>query len=49
LLTKSSKTYVAKPQQPQTTMVIGLQPFRELHELGFMQLLLLPFKALRKR
>lgn len=43
------RTYVAEPRQPQTTMAIGLSPFREPHELGFMQLLLLPFKALRKR
>lgn len=43
------RTYVAEPKQPQTTMAIGLSPFREPHELGFMRLLLLPFKALRKR
>lgn len=43
------RTYVAEPRQPQTTMAIGLSPFREPHELSFMQLLLLPFKTLRKR
>ncbi|MDO9424027.1 MAG: sterol desaturase family protein [Methylobacter sp.] len=43
------KTYVAEPKQPQTTMAIGLKPFRRQQELGFVQLLLLPFKALRKR
>lgn len=42
-------TYIDEPKQPQTTMAIGLKPFREPHELGFMQLLLLPFRALRKR
>jgi hypothetical protein len=29
-------------------MAIGLEPFRRQDELGFMQLLLLPFKALRR-
>ena len=43
------KTYIAEPKQPQTTMAIGLEPFRLQNELGFMQLLLLPFKALRQR
>lgn len=43
------RTYIAESQQPQTTMAIGLKSFRELYELGFMQLLLLPFEALRKR
>ncbi|WP_027149046.1 sterol desaturase family protein [Methylobacter tundripaludum] len=43
------RTYIAEPRQSQTAMAIGLTPFRKLHELGFMQLLLLPFKALRKR
>lgn len=46
---KLCKTYVAEPNQPQTTMAIGLNPFRQQHELSFVQLLLLPFKALRKR
>jgi sterol desaturase/sphingolipid hydroxylase (fatty acid hydroxylase superfamily) len=43
------RTYVAEPQQSQTAMAIGLKPFRQQDELGFIQLLLLPFKALRKR
>ncbi|MGZ8225748.1 MAG: sterol desaturase family protein [Methylococcaceae bacterium] len=42
------KTYVAEPSQPQTVMAIGLNPFRKQVELGFRQLLLLPFKTLRK-
>lgn len=42
-------TYVVEPKQSQTTMAIGLKPFREPDELGFMALLLLPFRALRKR
>jgi sterol desaturase/sphingolipid hydroxylase (fatty acid hydroxylase superfamily) len=42
-------TYVDEPKQPQTAMDIGLKPFREPRELGFMQLLLLPFRGLRKR
>ncbi len=43
------KTYMAEPRQLQTVMPIGLRPFRRQDELGFMQLLLLPFKALRHR
>ncbi|MDD5269427.1 MAG: sterol desaturase family protein [Methylococcales bacterium] len=43
------KTYIAEPRQPQTAMAIGLAPFRQQNELGFAQLLLLPFKALRRR
>lgn len=43
------KTYVAEPRLPQTAMAIGLSPFRLQQELGFMQVLQLPFKALRKR
>ncbi|MFI3184579.1 MAG: sterol desaturase family protein [Methylococcaceae bacterium] len=43
------KTYIAEPEQPQMTMAIGLKSFRLQQELGIMQLLLLPFKALRKR
>jgi sterol desaturase/sphingolipid hydroxylase (fatty acid hydroxylase superfamily) len=42
------RTYVDQPLQPQTTMAIGLKPFRQQQELGFVRLLLLPFKALRK-
>jgi hypothetical protein len=30
-------------------MAIGLAPFRQQNEVGFTQLLLLPFKALRRR
>ena len=43
------KTYVAEPRLPQTSMTIGLEPFRQQVELGFMHLLLLPFKTLRRR
>jgi sterol desaturase/sphingolipid hydroxylase (fatty acid hydroxylase superfamily) len=43
------KTYVDEPRQSQTTMTIGLAPFRQQSELGFTQLLLLPFKTLRRR
>lgn len=42
------RTYIAEPKQPQTAMAIGLASFRELHELGFMRLLMLPFKERRK-
>lgn len=38
------KTYTAEPETSQTTMAIGLKPYREPAELGFMKLLLLPFK-----
>jgi sterol desaturase/sphingolipid hydroxylase (fatty acid hydroxylase superfamily) len=41
-------TYTAEPRQPQTLMPIGLSTFRRQDELGFMPLLLLPFKALRR-
>jgi sterol desaturase/sphingolipid hydroxylase (fatty acid hydroxylase superfamily) len=43
------KTYIEEPRQSQTSMTIGLKPFRRQDELGFVQLLLLPFKALRHR
>jgi sterol desaturase/sphingolipid hydroxylase (fatty acid hydroxylase superfamily) len=43
------KTYVAEANQPQTAMAIGLKPFREPDQLGFIALLLLPFRALQKR
>lgn len=43
------KTYCAEPKQTQTAMELGLNPFREITELGFAQLLLLPFKKLRRR
>ena len=42
------KTYIAESRQPQRTMAIGLAPFRQQNELGFVKLLLLPFKALRR-
>ena len=43
------KTYRAEPGQAQTSMAIGLASFRLQRELGFVQLLLLPFKPLRRR
>lgn len=43
------KTYIAEPRQSQVSMTIGLEPFRQQGELGFLQLLLLPFKKLRGR
>jgi sterol desaturase/sphingolipid hydroxylase (fatty acid hydroxylase superfamily) len=42
---KLCRTYTAEPKQPQTTMDIGLTPYR--HTVGFVALLLLPFKTLR--
>jgi sterol desaturase/sphingolipid hydroxylase (fatty acid hydroxylase superfamily) len=42
---KLCRTYTAEPKQPQTTMDIGLTPYR--HPLSFVALLLLPFKTLR--
>ncbi len=39
------KTYVAEPEKTQTTLEIGLPEYRSQQELGFMQLLLLPFKG----
>lgn len=38
------KTYVAEPHKTQTTIDIGLPQHRQQDELGFIQLLLLPFK-----
>lgn len=46
---KLFKTYTEEPKLTQTTMEIGLSSFREATELGFVQLLLLPFKKLRRR
>lgn len=43
------KTYTDKPIQTQTSMAIGLAPFRNADELGFFKLLQLPFKPLRTR
>jgi len=42
------KTYTAEPEIPQTAMSIGLKPYRHVAELGFIALLWLPFKSLRK-
>lgn len=39
-------TYIAEPEHPHTTMDIGLKPFREPQNLGFIALLLMPFKTL---
>lgn len=39
------KTYTADPEQPQTTMKIGLPSLRSLQQVGFVKLLLLPFKS----
>ena len=41
---KLCKTYTANPKQSQTAMTIGLNTFRTQDELGFKQLLLIPFK-----
>lgn len=43
------RTYTAEPKQSQTTMTIGLNAYRKRDELGFMQCLLIPFKAQAKR
>jgi sterol desaturase/sphingolipid hydroxylase (fatty acid hydroxylase superfamily) len=43
------KTYTAAPNQPQTTMTVGLQAFRKQAELAFVQCLLIPFKPQAKR
>ena len=43
------KTYKAEPRLSQTAMDIGLSSFREATELGFVPLLRLPFKKLRRR
>jgi sterol desaturase/sphingolipid hydroxylase (fatty acid hydroxylase superfamily) len=42
-------TYHAEPQYPYTTMPIGLTGFRDMQQLGFFRLLLLPFHALKRR
>jgi Sterol desaturase len=42
-------TYCQNPQQAQQQMTIGLNSFRRADELGFVQLLALPFKPLRQR
>ncbi len=43
------KTYCPQPQQPQTTMKIGLQEFRDANELRLLDMLVLPFRRLRGR
>lgn len=43
------KTYTAAPQQDHATMGIGLKSFHNIGDIGFLQLLLLPFQALRPR
>jgi len=40
---KLCTTYTAESKQPQTTMDIGLKPYREPQTLGFIALLLMPF------
>lgn len=42
-------TYTAEAQLPQTEMLIGLQAFRNRHELSFINLLVLPFRSVTKR
>lgn len=41
-------TYRAEPKQAHTDMSIGLAPFRNFEELGFLNLLRLPFGAIRR-
>ncbi|MCQ8106027.1 sterol desaturase family protein [Methylomonas sp. SURF-2] len=43
------KTYCPRARQAQTEMSIGLNGFRRTDELGFLQLLLMPFRPLRGR
>jgi len=38
------KTYVAEPEKTQTTLDIGLSQYRDQNKLGFINLLLLPFR-----
>ena len=45
---KLFKTYTAEPKLSQTNLTIGLEYYRQQSDLGFMSLLLLPFKKLRK-
>ncbi len=42
------RTYTQQPQNPQTEMDIGLKAFRKADELGFNNLLKLPFQTLEK-
>ncbi len=43
------RTYTAEPGEPQTAMDIGLKPYRQQRDLGFLRLLVLPFKRLKNR
>jgi len=43
------KTYTAEPEETQTTLDIGLPEYRDQQELGFFQLLLIPFKTVNKK
>lgn len=43
------RTYCQQPQLPHTEMMIGLKGFRQVGELGFIQLLTMPFRPLRDR
>ena len=43
------KSYTIEPKNSQTTMKIGLAPFKQQSELSFGKLLLLPFLSLRQR
>ena len=45
---KLFKTYTAEPKLSQTNLSIGLESYRQQSELGFISLLLLPFKKFRK-
>jgi sterol desaturase/sphingolipid hydroxylase (fatty acid hydroxylase superfamily) len=44
---KLFKTYTPEPKLSHTTLSIGLEPYRQQSDLGFMSLLLLPFKKIR--
>lgn len=46
---KLFRTYCRQPQQAQTEMRIGLECFRDAGELGFLGLLAMPFRPVRKR
>lgn len=43
------RTYTAEPKQSQTTMDIGLKPYRQQRYLGFWRLFRMPFETPRKR
>jgi len=42
------KTYTSESQKPQTEFDIGLNAFRAAEQVGFLQMLVLPFKSLGK-